>query len=228
MRGVMPWNKYDRQDFQKSVYKYVDDEAVRDIIKQRAMIALNERNDAIYNNDSAMYYENKDQRTNYKSLNYRNAEMLADSYASDKQPYTTKRMSWISNIRKTHRNDMQTDKRLKNPKNLMYTEYDPLETFFRQSNNKIDEISEKENESNGKLFNQENNEFGFNNQRLNQHYHQFSKDLWTKYAYKTFIIDRTKSGNIPIYLHYVRRTNAHFTEIRKIKGSKEVLFTLCL
>lgn len=50
----------------------------------------------------------------------------------------------------------------------------------------------------------------------------FQSDLWTKYAFKTFLIDRTKFGNLPMYYDYAQHRHTYYTEIRNIKGSKEV------
>jgi len=52
----------------------------------------------------------------------------------------------------------------------------------------------------------------------------FQSDLWTKYAFKTFIIDRSKFGNLPMYYDYAAHRHTYFTEIKNIKGSKEVRF----
>ena len=50
----------------------------------------------------------------------------------------------------------------------------------------------------------------------------FQSDLWTKYAFKTFLIDRSKFGNLPMYYDYAAHRHTYYTEIRNIKGSKEV------
>ena len=50
----------------------------------------------------------------------------------------------------------------------------------------------------------------------------FQSELWTKYAFKTFLIDRTKYGNLPMYYDYAQHRHTYYTEIRNIKGSKEV------
>eukprot|EP00485_Elphidium_margaritaceum_P019112 CAMPEP_0202728312 /NCGR_PEP_ID=MMETSP1385-20130828/185563_1 /ASSEMBLY_ACC=CAM_ASM_000861 /TAXON_ID=933848 /ORGANISM="Elphidium margaritaceum" /LENGTH=150 /DNA_ID=CAMNT_0049394559 /DNA_START=235 /DNA_END=684 /DNA_ORIENTATION=- len=55
----------------------------------------------------------------------------------------------------------------------------------------------------------------------------FQSDLWTKFAFKTFLIDRTKVGNLPIYYDYARHRHTYYTEIRNIRGSKED-FVRCL
>ncbi|ETO35817.1 hypothetical protein RFI_01245 [Reticulomyxa filosa] len=46
----------------------------------------------------------------------------------------------------------------------------------------------------------------------NPSYASFQPQLWTKYAYKTFIIDRTKSGNLPVYYHFQPNTRTYITE----------------
>lgn len=50
----------------------------------------------------------------------------------------------------------------------------------------------------------------------------FQSDLWTKYAFKTFLIDRTKFGNLPMYYDYAQHRHTYYTEVRNIRGSKEV------
>merc|ERR1711902_120742 len=55
----------------------------------------------------------------------------------------------------------------------------------------------------------------------------FQSDLWTHFAFKTFLIDRSKFGNLPMYYDYAAHRHTYYTEIRNIKGSKED-FVRCL
>lgn len=66
-----------------------------------------------------------------------------------------------------------------------------------------------------------NNTYNFED-KINKDNTLFNPEIWKNYAFKTFIIDRTKFGNIPCYSVYQPKLKRFFTEVRNIKGSKEV------
>jgi len=67
-----------------------------------------------------------------------------------------------------------------------------------------------------------NNTYDFNNE-ISKDNGLFNPELWRDYAFKTFIIDRTKFGNVPCYPVYQPKLRRFFTSIRLIKGSKKDL-----
>lgn len=60
-----------------------------------------------------------------------------------------------------------------------------------------------------------------------KNYESFQPDLWVNYAYKTFTIDRTQHGGLPVSTRYKKSNRQYYMVINRINGSVDD-FTKCL